>query len=176
MTEQPATEEQFTDVDNPAAGPVGVHVDMEATPESFDDGQRERLAALAECLIAGGAGMPSAREAEVHQAWVDRALGARPDLRPVVEQVLELDGEPQTVIDALQSDDPQVFGDFAFVVTGAYLINPRVRKLLGYPAGTPAKNPAMEDEAEAYLEDGILDVVIERGPIYRSTPDLGLSG
>ncbi|CAB4927787.1 unannotated protein [freshwater metagenome] len=33
------------------------------------------------------------------------------------------------------------------------------------------RQPALPDEADAYLEDGILDVVIARGPIYRPTPE-----
>jgi hypothetical protein len=88
----------------------------------------------------------------------------------VVEAVVAQEGEPQAVLDRLRRADAQAFGDFSFVVAGAYLIHPRVRKLLGYPAGAPAKNPALEGEAESYLEDGILDAVTDRGPIYRPTP------
>ena len=47
---------------------------------------------------------------------------------------------------------------------------PEVRQLLGYPAGVRARQPAYPDEADSYLDDGILDAVIVRGPIYR--PDL----
>ncbi|MSW40886.1 MAG: hypothetical protein F2842_01595, partial [Actinobacteria bacterium] len=41
------------------------------TPE-----QRTRLAQLADTLIAGGAGLPSASEAEVHSVWIDRVFTA----------------------------------------------------------------------------------------------------
>ena len=34
----------------------------------------------------------------------------------------------------------------------------------------PEANPAISDEAGAFLEDRILDVVINRGPIHRPRP------
>ena len=134
------------------------------------DDQRRRLAGLADRLIAGGAGMPSASEAETHGVWMARALAARPDLASIVLDVINQDGEPGEVLDGLRERDRPKFDAFAFAVSGAYLINPRVRKLLGFPGPAPAKNPAFPDEAESYLEDGILEVVIQRGPIYRPTP------
>ena len=134
--------------------------------------QRARLAALADVLIAGGAGMPSASEADVHTQWIDRVITVRADMDTAVRTVVELEGDAAEVIANLQADTPPgLFVPFAFAVAGAYLINPRVRRELGYPGPAPMKNPALPGEAEAYLEDGILDAVIERGPIYRPTPD-----
>jgi hypothetical protein len=89
----------------------------------------------------------------------------------VVREVLGLPGAPEAVLARVREQDPGRFTEFAFAVAGAYLINPRVRRDLGYPGPAPVKNPALPGEAEAYLEDGILDVVIDRGPIYRPTPD-----
>jgi hypothetical protein len=43
-------------------------------------------------------------------------------------------------------------------------MNPKVRKRLRYP-GQKA-SPPYPDEADYYLRDGLLDPVIERGPIY----------
>lgn len=141
----------------------------------FSDADRDRLAGFVDALIAGGAGFPSASEADVHTVWIDRALGARPDLFPFVRQVLDTPGEPQDVLDRLRSEEESVFDELGFIVAGAYLINPKIRKGFGYPGITPEKNPAFPDEAEAYLADGILDRVIERGPIYRPTPDFEAS-
>jgi hypothetical protein len=135
------------------------------------DGQRDRLAVFADLLISGGAGLPAATEVEVQGAWIDRALVARPDLVEVVVGVLASDGEPGEVLARLRAQEPDRFDGFAFAVAGAYLIHPRVRKLLGFPGGAPEKNPAFPDEADSYLEDGILDVVTKRGPIYRPTPE-----
>jgi hypothetical protein len=139
----------------------------------LDQAQRDRLAAFGDALIAGGAGLPSASQAEVPSKWIDRALAARPDLMPVVVSVLARPGEPKEVLADLRRSEPEQFDAFAFAVAGAYLINPRVRKLLGYPGPAPVKNPAYPDEAESYLEDGILNPVIDRGPIYRPTPPAG---
>jgi len=142
---------------------------------NFSDADRERLAGFVDALIAGGSGFPSASEADVHTKWIDRALSARPDLAPLVRRVLETSGEPQDVLDRLKSEDETAFDELGFLVAGAYLINPKVRKGFGYPGSVPEKNPAFPDEAEAYLDDGILDRVISRGPIYRPTPDLETS-
>ena len=49
---------------------------------------RERLGALADVLIPAAEGMPSASEAGVHRAGLDRVLAARPDLEPVLARVL----------------------------------------------------------------------------------------
>jgi hypothetical protein len=141
-----------------------------ASQIALSDEQRKRYAAFADALIAGGAGMPSATEAEVHSVWIDKALAARPDIAPVLIDALGRKGEASEVLKALQENERPRFDAVAFITAGAYLINPRVRKLLGYPGPQPMKNPALPDEAESYLEDGILDPVINRGPIYRPTP------
>lgn len=143
------------------------------TPDSgtgLTEAKRRRLGELADALIAGGAGMPSASQADAHRTWMDRALAARPDLALVVIEVASSEGPAKQSLDDLRQRDRARFDAFAFAVSGAYLINPRVRKLLGFPGPIPAKAPAFPDEAESYLEDGILDVVLNRGPIYRPTP------
>lgn len=132
--------------------------------------QRARLAVFADALIGGGVGMPSASGAEVHSRWIDRVFAARPDMEATVREVLASEGDPAEVLGGLRADEPDRFASFAFAIAGAYLINPRIRRELGYPGPLPMKQPALPDEAEAYLEDGILDVVIARGPIYRPTP------
>ena len=139
-------------------------------PLKLSDAQRTRFSGFADHLIAGGAGLPSATQAEVHGAWIDRAFGARPDLVSVVLDVIDREGTPAAVLDGLYATDRAAFDAFAFAVSGAYLMNPRVRQGLGLPGSAPEKNPAFPDEADAYLEDGILDPVIQRGPIYRPTP------
>jgi len=148
-----------------------VEVTLEGAPvPGLSAAQRDRLALLADALIAGGAGLPSASGAEVPTQWIDRVFAVRPDMHTVVLAVLERHGDPETLLTALRESDPDTFRLFAFAIAGAYLINPRIRRELGYPGPAPVKNPALPDEADAYLEDGILDVVINRGPIYRPTP------
>jgi hypothetical protein len=132
--------------------------------------ERGRLAKFADYLISGGSGMPSASEADVHGVWIDRTLTARPDLAPIVREVIAAKDEPAVALAALRERDRAKFDFFAFAIAGAYLINPRIRKMLGYPGPTPVKNPAFPDEAASYLEDGVLEPVMKRGPIYRPTP------
>ena len=136
------------------------------TPTVVD---RERLAVLADQLISGGHGLPSASEADVHGAWIDRVLAVRPDLVEAVTSVTGRAGDPITDLDALQEANPARFDTFAYAVAGAYLMNPRVRGLLGMPGDAPKRNTAFPDESDYYLSDGILDPVLKRGPIYRPT-------
>lgn len=129
--------------------------------------ERNRLGLVGDALIGGGAGLPSAREADVQGQWIDRVLAARPDLVGALRKVATASGDPRSALAGLT---PAELEHVRYAVAAAYLINPRVRSLLGYPGGVPEKQPAYPDEADAYLEDGILNAVIERGPIYRQTP------
>jgi hypothetical protein len=151
-----------------AATPAGS--DEVARAPELDAALRSRLAQFADLLIAGGAGMPPASEADVQGKWIDRALGARPDIVDTVHAVLATPGEPAEELARLRADDKPAFDRFAYVIAGAYLMNPRVRRLLGMPPGPPKPKPAYPDESDYYLEGGILDPVVERGPIYRPTP------
>ena len=150
--------------------PVDVVVEPSGVPALTEE-QRARLASFADSLIAGGAGLPSASEAEVASRWIDRVFTVRPDMEVTVREVIAREGDPVDILAGLRSGEPDRFSSFAFAIAGAYLINPRIRRGLGYPGPVPMKNPALPDEADAYLEDGILDVVVARGPIYRPTPD-----
>jgi choline dehydrogenase-like flavoprotein len=124
-----------------------------------------RLAALADALIPAGGGMPSASEADTTGKWIDRALAARPDLAPSFERALEADG-----VDQLQRDDPETFAALAELVSGAYYMNVKVRKRIGYPG--QKSNPPFPDEADFYLE-GLLhereEPLPERRPAQAQT-------
>lgn len=135
--------------------------------------QRKALAAVAEVLIPGGEGMPSARAADVSKKWVDRVLEVRPDLYEPLVSGLSMLGDRDTAVEleGLRTGNRDVFNTLTLVVAGAYFLNPRVKKAMHYPG--PKRTPALQDEAELYLEDGILDRVIGRGPIYRPTPTGG---
>jgi hypothetical protein len=132
--------------------------------------QRAVLAALADVLVPAAEGMPAASEVRVHERWIDRALAARPDLEDELLATLEAAAgrEPAAEVERLRTREPARFEALSLLVTGAYYLHPRVRKLIGYPG--QRRNPAYPDEAEWYLRDGLLDPVIGRGPIYRPTP------
>jgi hypothetical protein len=59
-------------------------------------------------------------------------------------------------------------------VAGAYFLNPEVRRLIGYP-GQEARPIEPEDPPD-YEQDGLLASVVERGPIFRPTPESRRSG
>lgn len=145
---------------------------MSATAATeFDTERRATLAALADVLVPEAEGMPAASQVDVQGKWVDRVLSVRPDLSAPLARVLaDATGrDPVAEVARLQTEDADGFAVLALAVTGAYYLNPRVRKLIGYPG--QKKNPPYPDEADYYLRDGILDPVVSRGPIYRSTPD-----
>lgn len=137
----------------------------------LSDSERTRLGLVADALIAGGSGMPSARQASVEGVWIDRILAARPDLLASLRLVATLSDDPESLLARLKAEDPETLDRLRYAVAAAYLINPRIRALLGYPSGAPNKQPAYPDESDAYLADGILDPVIDRGPIFRPTPE-----
>lgn len=146
-----------------------------STPDlgSFDAGRRETLAALADVLIPAAEGMPAASEADVAGKWLDRVAVVRPDILPDLVRVLdEATGkDPAAEVRRLQESPDSGFGALALAATGAYYLNPRIRRLIGYPGQKP--NPPYPDEADYYLEGGLLDPVLERGPIYRRVAPTG---
>jgi hypothetical protein len=144
---------------------------IEITARALNASQQKRLNVFADVLIPGGAGLPSASEVDPDGNWMERTLKVRPDLMDVLLACLAKDGEPDIILDQLKNSDPEEFDKFAFAISGAYLMNTRVRILLGYPGAATLPNPILPGEAESYLDDGILDVVINRGNIYRSIPN-----
>jgi len=128
---------------------------------------RVTFAGLADVLVPAAAGMPSASEAGVHERWLDRVLAARPDLEePLVATVRAAAGrDPAVEIRRLRADDEEAFARLLLVVTAAYYLGPKVRRLVGYPGQRP--NEVFPDQAEHDLRDGILDPVVARGPRWR---------
>jgi hypothetical protein len=115
--------------------------------------------------------MPSASQAGVAGQWLDAVLTARPDLSSRLKDVLvnARHGVPADVVADLRAHDPDSFGVLAEIVPGAYFMNPDVQQAIGY-AG---QEPRAIDPRPDYMEEGLLESVIRRGPIYRPTPKLG---
>ena len=135
---------------------------------TFDPTERALLANLADVLIPAGEGFPSASEAGVADAGLDQVLSVRPDLAAGLKKILaSASGRPPAeVVVELQTKDPAGFGVLAEVVPGAYFLNPQVRAKLGY-RGQGAR--PIDPRAD-YLEDGLLQSALKRGPVYRPTP------
>jgi hypothetical protein len=135
---------------------------------SFDRSERDALARLADVLIPGGSGLPSASEAEVAGQWLDQVLSARPDLRAALQDVLTKAAgrETSSAVAYLKAHDAAAFAALTEFAAGAYFLNPTVLRAIVYQ-GQEAR-PI--DPHPDYLDDGLLQSVIDRGPIYRPTP------
>lgn len=120
-----------------------------------------RLPPLADALIPAGDGMPSASEADASGKWTERALAARPDLAAAFERALG-----SADVETLQKDDSEAFAALGEIVSGAYYMNVKVRKRIGYPG--QKSNPPFPDEADYYLE-GLLPERDEPLPARKPT-------
>jgi hypothetical protein len=135
---------------------------------SFTEGERKRLAELADVLIPAAEARLSASEADVAGSGLDQFLATCPEMAAGLRQVLLNVGEGDAgkAVANLKQRDPATFGALAEFAAGAYFLNPAVRAAIGY-AGQTAR-PI--DPAPDYLVDALSESVIQRGPIYRPTP------
>jgi len=137
---------------------------------SFDEAERSILARLADLLIPASAGLLSASQAGVAGEGLDQVLAVRPDLADALHGFLQSSKgrDPAEVVAELQAENPESFAVLAEVVAGAYFMNPDVRAAIGYRG----QGPRPIDSRPDYLDDGLLQSVIDRGPIYRPTPGI----
>ena len=145
-----------------------MNADPVAISPSLDLG-RDRLATLAgtaDHLIPEAHGMPSAA-AIVTDAQLAFVMRARPDLLEPLRRALssELGDDPAARLAALTEHDPEAIAALQLVIVACYYTDAGVRQRLGYH-GQVAK-PVSALDYPAYLEEGLLDRVIERGPIWR---------
>jgi hypothetical protein len=134
---------------------------------TFDADQRAALAALADVLIPAGDGFPSASQAGVAAEGLDQVVSFQPGIAADLMNVLEKAKArpPAEAVADLQKNDPAAFGVLAEFVAGAYFLNPLVRARLGYTG----QGPRPIDPHPDYLDDGLLQSVVSRGPVYRPT-------
>jgi dihydroorotate dehydrogenase (NAD+) catalytic subunit len=134
---------------------------------TFDAKERAVLAALADVLIPAGEGFPSASQAGVAGEKLDEVLSFRPDLASGLKSLLaKARGRPAAAVVAdWQKNDPDNFGLLGEIVPGAYFLNREVRARLGYDGQSARPIDPRPDP----LEDGLLQSVVDRGPIYRPT-------
>jgi hypothetical protein len=128
---------------------------------------RAWLARLADLLIPAADGMPAASEVDVAGRQLDVVLAARPDLTRHLLRgwgTVPDDG-PEPTVHLLQELDPEAFDAVRLLVAGGYYIHPRIRGLLCYTGQEP--RTVRVDPAPEYLEEGLLERVVERGPRYR---------
>ncbi len=137
---------------------------------AIDGGVRAAFRAIADVLIPAAEGMPAASEVDVHGPVLDRIIGLRPDL---AERFFRGIGAiaglpPETAAVQLNAADPQALAAIGLVASAAYYMQPRVRELIGYPG--QEKRPGNPDETPEYVANGMLQQVLDRGPIFKPTP------
>jgi len=129
---------------------------------------RRRLAVLAAHLIPGDGVMPPADAIGLETTIADRILALRPGLTEPLVRALQLsDGDtPATVLPALECDDPDAYAALVTVIAGGYLMAADVKAASGYPEQEerPFGDPGADPD---WMTDGMLEAVLERGPIYR---------
>ena len=130
------------------------------------DAERATLAEVADTLIPAAHGMPSAADILTDER-LRFVLIARPDLLEPIRRALQADlgGDPQARLDALGRDDPAALGALQLAIVAGYYTDRRVRELIGYPG--QAALTVRSWELPAYLEEGLIDAVLARGPSWR---------
>jgi hypothetical protein len=122
---------------------------------------------VADLLVASTDRDPSPTQLGDYDQWLDLALAARAEsldqLLGILDQLQDADDIDRAVRELDRSHGEQ-FHLLSSVVVGAYFMCPEVCDRIGYHGqrrAAPRTDEAFED-----LADDILDVVIERGPIY----------
>jgi hypothetical protein len=123
---------------------------------------------IADCLIPATGPNPAGSAAEDYTAHLLLALGARRDafdrVMAGVESLADLPDEGLwAALRQMWSTDLETFNPLSAIVAGAYFMTPQIKALIGYPG--QQRDPASVDEAANEIE-GLIDPVIERGPIY----------
>jgi hypothetical protein len=136
---------------------------------TFDAQERAALAALADVLIPAGSGFPAASDAGVAAQGLDEVWLFRPDLAVGLKKILASTGArpASDVVADMKANDPSSFDVLTEAVAGAYFLNSQVRARLGYDGQQPRPINVRSDD----LDPALLQPVIQRGPIYRPTPD-----
>jgi hypothetical protein len=133
---------------------------------ALDPDRRTAFTAIAAHLIPAAHGMPSAGDV-VGDTRLRFVLKARPDLVEPLRAALrmELGADPTARIALLERDEPDHHAALLLVLVGGYYTDKNVRERLGYP-GQMAK-PVEAWRYPSYLEEGLIDQVLARGPVWR---------
>jgi hypothetical protein len=134
---------------------------------ALDPELRDRLRWFADALIPAGDGMPGAGEVGVADRRLDRVLAARPDLaQPLARAVAEVDADDhEGSLERLRTADLAAHDALLLVIAGGYYTDAGVRRLIGYDGQQPVE--VRPEIIPNYVEEGLIDPLLERGPIYR---------
>jgi hypothetical protein len=134
-------------------------------PLAIDDRERATFAAVAGHLIPAVAEMPSAADV-VTDSRLEFVLRARPDLVKPLKAALRADlGEDVAQRLARLADEPANLSALQLAIVGGYYTDRHVRELIGYPGQMAIELRSWE--YPAYLDEGLIDAVLARGPVWR---------
>ena len=138
---------------------------------TLDAKLRETFAGIADVLIPNAEGMPSASEMKVHEAMLDHIIALRADLREdLLRGLAKAAGRDATeAANDLNKTDAAALNAIGLAASAGYYMTPRVRELIGYP-GQESRPEADPDAKPEYIKNGMLQQVIDRGPIFKPTP------
>ena len=140
-------------------------VEPAATDRVLDDTRRAVFDGVADHLIPEAAGMPSARDV-VTDARLAFVFRARPDLlEPCIEALRPDLGDPAARLETLGRDAPATLYALQLVIVAGYYTDAGVRERIGYPGQIALELRSWE--YPAYLEEGLIDAVLARGPVWR---------
>ena len=127
--------------------------------------ERATIAAIADHLIPAAGAMPSAADV-VDDARLAFVLRARPDLAEPLHAALRADlGEDVEQRLAALAAEPTNLAALQLTIVGGYYTDRRVRELIGYPGQMAIELRTWE--YPQYLEEGLIDAVLARGPVWR---------
>jgi hypothetical protein len=131
----------------------------------LDDRERATIAAIADHLIPAAGAMPSAAHV-VDDARLAFVLRARPDLAEPLHAALRADlgDDVEQRLTALAAE-PTNLAALQLTIVGGYYTDRRVRELIGYPGQMAIELRTWE--YPQYLEEGLIDAVLARGPVWR---------
>jgi hypothetical protein len=138
-------------------------------PRALTDTELKGLLRIGDILIPRRGDSPAISEAPGYERWLQLALASRAESFDVIAR----EGERcvEVAVEALPGelrrmavDNPDCFRRISSVLAGAYLMIPEVRQAIGYPG--QARRPAPFDQAANEIMHGLLDPVVERGPVF----------
>jgi hypothetical protein len=131
----------------------------------LDEARRATFDAIADHLIPAADGMPSARDV-VTDARLAFVFRARPDLLEPFTEALRADlGDPAARLATLGRDAPATLYALQLVIVAGYYTDSDVRERIGYPGQSAIEIRSWE--YPIYLEEGLIDAVLARGPVWR---------
>jgi hypothetical protein len=129
------------------------------------DDELSTFAAVADHFIPAAHGMPSAGEV-VNEARLTFVLRSRPDLleplKAALRSELGRDVGPRL---ARLADEPTNLSVLQLAIVAGYYTDKRVRELIEYPGQVAIEVRSWE--YPPYLEEGLIDAVMSRGPVWR---------